>query len=351
VVAGAEGTDLLNGIAKVSDGAGHHFLLVGNGGYATDLAAINLQSGDTLVLAHSLTQPFSGVISGLADVHQQIDLKDFTFTDGSMRATTPDGFVNGDTTLVVSNTSTNQSVTFTLAGDYTHSTWNFAQDSGTGTLFHDPPATHADVATVPVSVSTDLAQTVTAALNLQGATLDQFTFQADNQSGTLAVGSTSRASGEAASATDAATLDTTASSSSDHQPTATATTDASAHTGLTSNVATNSPPAADASASNGTQAGTITQTASASPAATTPNGDTFVFAANFGHETITNFHPDTDVIQIDHAVFADLHAVLAAAHDDGSGNAVITANPNDAITIQNVTVAQLVQHQGDFHFT
>src|SRR5262249_21201368 len=39
VVAGAEGTDLLNGIEKVSDGAGHRFLLVGNGGYATDLAA------------------------------------------------------------------------------------------------------------------------------------------------------------------------------------------------------------------------------------------------------------------------------------------------------------------------
>src|SRR5262249_17323800 len=92
----------------------------------------------------------------------------------------------------------------------------------------------------------------------------------------------------------------TASSSSDHQLTATATTDASAHADLTSNVATNSPPAADASASNGTQAGTITQTASVSPAATGPNGsDTFVFAANFGHETIANFHPDTDLIQID----------------------------------------------------
>jgi hypothetical protein len=42
---------------------------------------------------------------------------------------------------------------------------------------------------------------------------------------------------------------------------------------------------------------------------------------------------------------------LAATHDDAHGNAVIAANPNDSITIQNVTVAQLVQHQGDFHFT
>jgi beta-glucanase (GH16 family) len=221
--------------------------------------------------------------------------------------------------------------------------------SATAATLHMATDTAADTSASP---NADLALTVTAALAMQDGAPDQFTFQDGSQSGTLAVGSTSSASGEAASATDAATLDTTASSSSDHQLTATATTDASAHTGLTSNVATNSPLAADASASNGTQAGTITQTASASPPATGPNGsDTFVFAANFGHETIANFHPDTDVIQIDHAVFADLQALLAATHDDGNGNAVITANPHDTITLENVTVAQLVQHQGDFYFT
>src|SRR5262249_36189815 len=53
----------------------------------------------------------------------------------------------------------------------------------------------------------------------------------------------------------------------------------------------------------------------------------------------------------DHAVFADLQALLAATHDDGIGNAVVTANPHDTITLENVTVAQLVQHQGDFYFT
>jgi hypothetical protein len=94
------------------------------------------------------------------------------------------------------------------------------------------------------------------------------------------------------------------------------------------------------------------------PAASTPTawtgttaGDTFVFAANLGHETISNFHSDTDVIEIDHTVFADVQALLAATHDDGNGNAVITADPHDSITLKNVTVAQLVQHQGDFHFT
>jgi len=30
---------------------------------------------------------------------------------------------------------------------------------------------------------------------------------------------------------------------------------------------------------------------------------------------------------------------------------MIAANPNDTITVKNVTVAQLIQHQSDFHFT
>jgi RTX calcium-binding nonapeptide repeat (4 copies) len=411
VVAGVEGTDLLNGVEKVSDGAGHHFVLVGSGGYAAITMAVTLASTDTLlgfgtvsgavtnsglieasgnhllniagnitgtgsievlnnatvelggsvastqslsfaqtgtlVLDHSST--FSGVISGLVDVNQQVDLKDFTFTSGHVAAAT--SFANGYTTLVVSNDFTAQSVSFTLAGNYTGATWHFAQDSGTGTIFYDPPAADAGAPHLNVadSASTDLSQTVTAALTTQAGTADQFMFQSDSQSGTLAGNSTLTASSQNASATDAATLDPTSSASSEHQSTAPTTT--AADTGPASTVATNSqPPTADTT-STSTQAGATTQTASAAPAATGANGDTFVFAANFGHETIANFHPDTDVIEIDHTVFADFHALLAATHDDGTGNAVIAANPNETITVKNVTVAQLVQHQSDFHFT
>ena len=51
VSAGAQGTDLLTGVEKVSDGAGHHFLLVGNGGYATIYDAMSAaQSGDTIMI-------------------------------------------------------------------------------------------------------------------------------------------------------------------------------------------------------------------------------------------------------------------------------------------------------------
>src|SRR5262249_9774184 len=159
---------------------------------------------------------------GLEDSSQLIDLKDFTFTSGHMSAATS-SYVNGHTTLTVSNDFTSQHVSFTLSGNYTTSSWFFAQDSGTGTIFYDPPAAPATAATAPGSPSTDVAQTVTAALTGQDGTVDQFTFQSDSQSGTHVSDPTIVASADP-SATDAATLDPTSTSSSDHQPAAPATT-------------------------------------------------------------------------------------------------------------------------------
>jgi len=77
--------------------------------------------------------------------------------------------------------------------------------------------------------------------------------------------------------------------------------------------------------------------------------DNFVFAPNFGQTSITHFVPGTDSIQIDHTVFASLDALFAAIHDNAQGNAVITDAAHDTITVQNVTTAQLLAHQGDFH--
>jgi serralysin len=77
--------------------------------------------------------------------------------------------------------------------------------------------------------------------------------------------------------------------------------------------------------------------------------DTFIFAPNFGQATLSHFTPTTDAIQISSTVFANVAAVLAATHDDGYGDAVITDAAHDTITIQNVTTAQLLAHQGDFH--
>jgi hypothetical protein len=83
---------------------------------------------------------------------------------------------------------------------------------------------------------------------------------------------------------------------------------------------------------------------------TTGEHDSFVFAPNFGQATLANFNPATDTIQISQSVFANMTALLSATHDDGHGNAVITEAAHDTITIQNVTTAQLLAHQSDFHF-
>jgi Tryptophan-rich Synechocystis species C-terminal domain/Subtilase family len=77
--------------------------------------------------------------------------------------------------------------------------------------------------------------------------------------------------------------------------------------------------------------------------------DTFVFASNFGRVTISNFAPATDTIEISKTVFANIDPFLAATHHDAHGNAVITDAAHDTITIQNVTKAQLLAHQSDFH--
>jgi hypothetical protein len=48
---GGQGADLLTGVEKVTDGAGHHFLLVGNGGYATIQEAVDAAAaGDTIIV-------------------------------------------------------------------------------------------------------------------------------------------------------------------------------------------------------------------------------------------------------------------------------------------------------------
>jgi hypothetical protein len=106
--------------------------------------------------------------------------------------------------------------------------------------------------------------------------------------------------------------------------------------------------------SNGTPVQASAFLTSGSPAQTSAvtiaGGDVFVFAPNFGQVSIANFAPSTDTIQFSKTVFANIQALLAATHDDASGNAVITDDAHDTITLKQVTTAQLLAHQSDFHF-
>jgi hypothetical protein len=93
----------------------------------------------------------------------------------------------------------------------------------------------------------------------------------------------------------------------------------------------------------------VATTASLSNLSVTAAHDSFVFAPNFGQATIANFNPATDTIQFSQAVFANLDALLAAAHDDGHGNVIISDAAHDTLTIQNMNSQQLHAHQSDFH--
>jgi hypothetical protein len=78
-------------------------------------------------------------------------------------------------------------------------------------------------------------------------------------------------------------------------------------------------------------------------------GDTFVFAANFGHDTITNFTAQGaghDTIDFSHSVFDNFASVLAHASQDGQ-NVVISAG-SDTLTLKNMKLGSLNSH--DFHF-
>jgi hypothetical protein len=74
-----------------------------------------------------------------------------------------------------------------------------------------------------------------------------------------------------------------------------------------------------------------------------------VLAPHFGHINIANFSPAMD-IQFSKSVFANMNALIAAARDDGSGNADLADVAHDTITILQIATTQLPSHQSDFHF-
>jgi Ca2+-binding RTX toxin-like protein len=71
--------------------------------------------------------------------------------------------------------------------------------------------------------------------------------------------------------------------------------------------------------------------------------DSFVIQQGFGRDTITDFGAtasNQDRLQISTGVFADLQAFLAASSQVGS-DVIVTATPNDVLTLQNVALASL----------
>jgi VCBS repeat-containing protein len=75
-----------------------------------------------------------------------------------------------------------------------------------------------------------------------------------------------------------------------------------------------------------------------------PGNDHFVFAPGVGADTVTNFNPQHDTLELDH--FANVHTVQelqALITTDAHGDAVIDLGHHDSITLANVTAPQLQQ--------
>jgi hypothetical protein len=93
---------------------------------------------------------------------------------------------------------------------------------------------------------------------------------------------------------------------------------------------------------------TITATAANQTLTGTGTPDNFMFNfADVGQAAVNNFHADTDVLNVKASLFTNLQALMDATHDDSHGNAVVTLDAHDSITLTGVNKAQLTTT--DFH--
>jgi len=74
--------------------------------------------------------------------------------------------------------------------------------------------------------------------------------------------------------------------------------------------------------------------------------DTFVFAPGLGKDTITDFNPNNDIIQLDHGLVADFASLQSHVQQVGQ-DTVITLDAASSITLEHVLLSSL--HASDFH--
>jgi hypothetical protein len=82
-----------------------------------------------------------------------------------------------------------------------------------------------------------------------------------------------------------------------------------------------------------------------SPSVSIGSNDTFVFHPGEGAQTVSNFNPQNETIELDHfANIESMQELAAAITPDAHGNAVLELGHGDSVAIPDVSATFLQQH-------
>jgi fibronectin-binding autotransporter adhesin len=302
-------------------------------------------------LAIGQPSAFTGEIAGISGSGDVLDLGGFGANDIVHAASGSYNSATNTTSLVVTDTTTDHSVTLTLAGDYSTSTWTVTSDGNGGVNVIDPPAPAA--ATIASGSSLEISTS---------ASKENITFQ--GSTGSLTLDHPANFTGVISGFTGDGTL-----SGSDHidlkgiNLNSGAFTESYNATNDTLSVSdgTNSAvlhfngiyQAANFSFTTDGSGGTIVYDppvpdhSAAKTQAVTATAHGFVF--NFAEHGIgaNGAHPAGDTHIFDGQTFVNAEADLNKHHDDGHGHAAPGFDSPEPATIAAIK-AQL--HAHDFHF-
>jgi hypothetical protein len=270
---------------------------------------------DLLALDHS--QAFTGHISGFGG-SDQIDLGDIAFSATTTLAYAENASDSGGALTVRDGTD---AATIALIGSYAASSFAISSDGHDGALITDPASTNVAMDTSISSSGTDAANGTIAFTDSDPSNAQTASFAPDGSgyAGIFSLGSVSVSDGNAS-------VDWGFSLGNEQTGLATAETVTQSY-----GVSVTDPqyPATD-----------VNQTVSVSIGG--PGNDNFVFAPGIGADTIANFNPQHDTIELDHFANAqNVQELQSLITSDAHGDAVIDLGHNDSITLPGMSPAEL----------
>ena len=299
------------GLFTIDNGATLQF----DGSVTSGTTAAFLGASGTLIIEQPSS--FDSHISGISGSGDVLDLKGFDAANTTATPTFNSG--TDTTTLIVTDSAHALSVSLTLDGDYSNSTFTATSDGHGGTDVVDPPTMGSAGSS---AVSSDGSEGANGTI-----TFANFNFTSTETANFIPEGS---------DYVGMFSLDPVSSS------------DGSASVGWEFHLGNDQiqlSPGETVTQSydvtvNDEQSSTVHQTASVSVGG--PGNDNFVFQPGIGADTIVNFNPQIDTIELDH--FANVQSTQQLATlvtTDTHGNAVIDLGHSDSITLPNVNSAQL----------